>query len=178
MRRVAHLFYDGGGLKSMYKALVVAFGFVSLGGLAIAQSQAAQPAAPQSNQLTPQVLGEMLRSATTFHELVRNLNLNKNFGPDVHVAGPDGVPQHSVQRTAETIGAGAGVGAAIGGMTKNQNGVLIGALIGGAGGLIVDQILKHKEEAQQDKVVSPLAPEAKPLDHDPAPTRQFRERVN
>jgi len=90
----------------------------------------------------------MLRSATTFHELVRNLNLNRNFGPDVHQVGPDGLPQHSVERTAQTIGAGAGVGAAIGGMTKGQNGVLIGALIGGAGGLIVDQILKHKEDTQ------------------------------
>ena len=140
----------------MHKVLV---GLLALGGFAIAQSQPAP-----SNQLTPQVLGEMLRSATTFHELVRNLNLNKNFGPDVHVAGPDGAPQHSVERTAQTIGAGAGVGAAIGGMTKGQNGVLIGALIGGAGGLIVDQILKHKEETQNsNKVVSPVAPEVKQL---------------
>lgn len=141
---------------------VATLGLLSFSGLAVAQSQGAQAA--QTNQLTPQVLGEMLRSATTFHELVRNLNLNKNFGPDVHVAGPDGVPQHSVERTAETIGAGAGVGAAIGGMTKGQNGVLIGALIGGAGGLIVDQILKHKEETQQNKVVTPVAqPEVKQL---------------
>ena len=80
---------------------VAAFGFLCMGGLAVAQSQ---PAAP-SNQLTPQVLGEMLRSAATFHDLVQNLNLNKNFGPDVHLAGPDGAPQHSVERTAQTIGA-------------------------------------------------------------------------
>ena len=160
----------------MRRVLVVAtFGSLFLSGLAMAQSQSAQ-AAP-SNQLTPQVLGEMLRSATTFHELVRNLNLNKNFGPDVHVAGPDGAPQHSVERTAQTIGAGAGVGAAIGGMTKSQNGVLIGALIGGAGGLIVDQILKHKEETQQNKVVYPASPEAKPLENEhPAP--RFRDRTN
>jgi hypothetical protein len=148
----------------MYRVLALATcGILSLGGLAMAQSQ---PAAP-SNQLTPQVLGEMLRSATTFHELVRNLNLNKNFGPDVHLAGPNGTPQHSVERTAQTIGAGAGVGAAIGGMTKGQNGVLVGALIGGAGGLIVDQILKHKEETQQNKVAYPVVP---------AETRQLRER--
>jgi hypothetical protein len=158
----------------MTKVLAVAaVTFLSLGGLAVAQSQA-QPQAP-SNQLTPQVLGEMLRSATTFHQLVENLNLNKNFGPDVHVLGPDGVPQHSVARTAETIGAGAGVGAAIGGMTKGQNAVLIGALIGGAGGLIVDQILKHKEETQQNKVVYPPAP-AQPVNPDGAPARGFRER--
>ncbi len=144
----------------MHRVLTLAtFGFLSVGGLVLAQSQ---PAAP-SNQLTPQVLGEMLRSATTFHELVRNLNLNKNFGPDVHLAGPNGRPQHSVERTAQTIGAGAGVGAAIGGMTKGQNGVLVGALIGGAGGLIVDQILKHKEETQQNKIAYPVVPETKQL---------------
>ena len=131
---------------------LAAVSFLSLGGLAVAQQQQAQPA--PSNQLTPQVLAEMLRSASTFHELVANLNLNKNFGPDVHVAGPNGMPEHSIARTAQTIGAGAGVGAAIGGMTKGQNGVLIGALIGGAGGLIVDQILKHKEETHQP--VQPL----------------------
>ena len=50
-------------------------------------------------------------------------------------------------------------------MTKNQNGVLIGALIGGAGGMIIDQILKHKEEAQQNKAASPspVVPETKQL---------------
>ena len=106
----------------------------------------AQPPAPvPTNQLTPQVLGEMLRSATSFHELVGNLN--KSFGPDVHTVGPNGVSQHSIQRTAATIGAGAGVGAAIGGMSRSQNGVLIGALVGSAGGLILDEILKHREES-------------------------------
>ena len=119
---------------------------------------AAQAPVPQSNQITPQVLAEMLRSATTLHDLVQNLNLNKSLGPDVHVPGPAGVPEHSVTRTAETIGAGAGVGAAIGGMTHNQNGVLIGALIGGAGGLIVDEILKHRE-ATHPKPVDADAPE-------------------
>jgi hypothetical protein len=141
--------------------VLAALSFLSLSGLALAQQaqQAQQPAAP-SNQLTPQVLGEMLRSAATFHELVQNLNLKKNFGPDDHVAGPNGLPQHSIARTAQTIGAGAGVGAAIGGMTKGQNGVLIGALIGGAGGLIVDQILKHKEDTQAPAAALPVDPNA------------------
>jgi hypothetical protein len=148
--------------------VLTAVAFVSLGGLVMAQAPAPAP----TNQLTPQVLGEMLRSAATFHELVENLNLKKNFGTDVHVAGANGVPQHSITRTAETIGAGAGVGAAIGGMTKSQNGVLIGALVGGAGGLIIDQILKHKEETQQDKTVYPVAA---PVDPDGAPLH-FKER--
>jgi hypothetical protein len=158
--------------KSMHRVLMAAtVGLFSLNGLIMAQAPSQAP----TNQLTPQVLGEMLRSATTFHQLVENLNLKKNFGSDDHVAGPDGVPQHSITRTAETIGAGAGVGAAIGGMTKNQNGVLIGALVGGAGGLIIDQILKHREENQQNKVVVPPAPVAQPLDRDGTPLH-FRER--
>jgi hypothetical protein len=102
----------------------------------------------------------MLRSATTFHDLVRDLN--KNLGPDDHRPGPDGIPQHSIERTATTIGAGAGVGAAIGGMTRNQNGVLIGAMIGGAGGLILDQILKHREETHPKPIDAPV-PETRPI---------------
>jgi hypothetical protein len=136
-------------MKALFPALVLAFGST----LALAQAPASQP-----NQITPQVLGEMLRTATTFHDLVQNLNLSKSLGPDVHVPRPDGLPEHSVIRTAETIGAGAGAGAAIGGMTHNQNGVLIGALIGGAGGLIVDEILKHRE-ATHPKPVDTTAPE-------------------
>ena len=124
------------------------------GGLAMAQSPAPPPPS-QTSQLTPQVLGEMLRSATTFHELVRNLNLSKSLGPDQDVLGPDGQLHHPLVRTAATIGAGAGAGAAIGEMTHNPNGVLIGALIGGAGGLIVDQVLKHREEARLRDLVGP-----------------------
>jgi hypothetical protein len=128
------------------------FTLICLGVLAEAQS----PAPPQpSNQITPQVLGEMLRSATTFHELVRNLNLSQNLGPDTHTVSPDGVSHHSIERTAATVGAGAGAGAAIGGMTRKQNGVLIGALIGGAGGLILDEILKHREQTHPKPVYAP-----------------------
>ena len=136
--------------------LVLAFGST----LAVAQ---APP--PQPNQITTQVLGEMLRSATTFHDLVQQLNPSKSLGPDVHVSGPSGLPEHSVARTAETVGAGAGVGAAIGGTTRNQNGILIGALIGGAGGLIIDEILKHRETTHPKLVYAPV----------PAP-RQLRTR--
>lgn len=136
-------------MKALFPALALAFGST----LALAQAPA-----PQPNQITPQVLGEMLRTAATFHDLVQNLNLSKSLGPDVHVPRPDGLPEHSVTRTAETIGAGAGVGAAIGGMTHRQNGVLIGALIGGAGGLIIDEILKHREAAHP-KPVDATAPE-------------------
>jgi len=105
---------------------------------------------PAPGKLTPQMLGEMLRSASTFHELVENLNVNKLLGPDQHVVGPDGQSRHSMDRTAQTVGAGAGAGAAIGAMTHSQNGVLIGALIGAGSGMIVDQILRERE-AQKAK---------------------------
>ncbi len=156
-------------------------GILCLAGFAMAQQPGIPappppPAPPAANQITPQVLGRMLQSATTFHDLAENLNLKRALGPDVHVIGQDGLPHHSVERTATTIGAGAGVGAAIGAMTKNQNGVLIGALVGAAGGLIVDQILKSHEEhaAQAAYSVDPNGPVPVP---EPAP-RQFRERRN
>ena len=104
------------------KNLWIAISFVCLSSSLVAQSA---PAAAQSNQMTPQVLAQMLQSASNFHDLVQNLN--KSLGPDVHTTGLDGTSQHSVQRTAVTVGAGAGVGAAIGSMTRSQNGALIGA---------------------------------------------------
>jgi hypothetical protein len=123
--------------------LPVIFSPIFLSGLAMAQSSA--PPASQSNQITPKVLAEMLQSASNFHDLAQNLS--KSLGPDVHTTGPDGSSQHSLERTAVTVGAGAGVGVAIGGMTRNPNGALIGALIGSAGGLVLDEILKHREQA-------------------------------
>jgi len=117
---------------------------------------AQQPAPPPpSNQLSMQTLAEMIRTANSFNELVRNMNLKARLGPDVHSIGPDGLPQHSAQRTAATIGAGAGVGAAVGGMTRSKNGVIIGAIIGSAGGLIIDQVVKHREETRANAVPPP-----------------------
>lgn len=125
---------------------------LSMSGLAMAQAPAPAPAQPPTSltsQLTPQMLGAMLNSAATFHDLVRNLNLSKSLGPDQDFVGPDGRLHHPLIRTAATIGAGAGAGMAIGEMTHNPNGMLIGALIGGAGGLIVDEVLQHQEEARR-----------------------------
>jgi hypothetical protein len=142
---------------------------------ALAQQPVPAPPPPpaQANQITPQVLGQMLKSATTFHELVQNLNLDRALGPDVHQVGPDGRIHHSVERTAATVGAGAGVGAAIGAMTKNQNGVLIGALVGSAGGLILDQILKSREEHRPVYVADPdPVPQPQPY----VAPRELRER--
>ena len=131
--------------------LLVIFSYVCLSGLAVAQSST--PPAAQSNQVTPRVLAEMLQSATNFHDLAQNLS--KSLGPDVHTIGPDGSSQHSMERTAITVGAGAGVGVAIGSMTRNPNGALIGALIGSAGGLVLDEILKHREQAHPRPIDRP-----------------------
>ena len=132
---------------------LVVSALIAMSTLALAQTPA--PAPPPSNQLTTQALADMLRTATGFHDLVQNLNLSKSLGPDVHTIGPNGLPQHSVERTAATIGAGAGVGAALCQMSHNPNGVLIGAFLGGAGGLIVDEILKHREQTHPRPVAEP-----------------------
>jgi hypothetical protein len=131
-------------------------------------------AAPAPDQLTPQMLGEMFRSATTFHELVAQMNLNRSLGPDQHIEGPDGRLRHPLERTVQTIGAGVGAGAAIGAMTRSQNGVLIGALVGGAGGLIIDQILKRRE-GSRDRAYGPAAdPGYAPYDR----SRELEDRNN
>ena len=128
----------------MKQFLPVILASACFSGLAIGQSNASS--ASQSNEMTPRVLAEMLQSASNFHDLVQNLS--RSLGPDIHTPGPDGTAQHSLERTAVTMGAGAGVGVAIGTMTRNQNGALIGALVGTAGGLVVDEILKHREQTR------------------------------
>ena len=156
--------------------------FILCGGFALAQTAAQTPssgraanpqAAPAAGQLSPQMLGEMLRSATTFHELVQNLNVNKLLGPDQHVVGPDGQLHHSMERTAQTVGAGAGAGAAIGAMTHSQNGVLIGALIGAGSAIVLDQILKEREE---QKLRAANAQTVNGVDASPDRPREFRTR--
>jgi hypothetical protein len=132
-------------------------GLVCLSGMAVAQGA---PPAAQSDQITPKVLAEMLQSASNFHDLAQNLS--KSLGPDVHTIGPDGSSQHSLERTAVTVGAGAGVGVAIGSMTRNKDGALIGALIGSAGGLVLDEILKHREQAHA-QAIDPQNPANSPV---------------
>ena len=133
-------------MKHLLAAIII---LTAVASVCMAQS----PAPPPNNQLTPQVLAEMLRSATSFHDLVQSLN--KSLGPDVHTVGPDGQVHHSLNRTATTIGAGAGVGAAIAGMSHKPDAMMMGALIGGAGGLILDEILRHHEETHPKPAYQP-----------------------
>jgi hypothetical protein len=105
-----------------------------------AQSQPTTPppaAAPANSQINLVLLAEALRSASTFHDLVKNLNVEKNLNP-----GPNAAP---LDRTVAIMGAGAGAGAAIGEMSHSQKGILIGVVAGTAGGFLVDQILRQRE---------------------------------
>ena len=148
------------------RLLYSTFAMVLVSGVAFAQAPVQAPAntphannAPATGQLSPQMLGQMLQSAATFHALVQNLNLKAALGPDQHVIGADGREHHSMERTVQTIGAGAGAGAAIGAMTHSQNGMMIGALVGAGAGILIDQIVKVQEEQKLRAAAAP-APKA------------------
>jgi hypothetical protein len=97
----------------------------------------APPAPPTNSQVNLVLLAKALQSASTFHDLVKNLNVEKNLNP-----GPTAAP---LDRTAAIMGAGAGAGAAIGELSHSQKGLLIGIAAGAAGGFVVDQILRQRE---------------------------------
>jgi len=129
--------------------------------LRIAAAQSPAPASPDPNL---QFVDNVMRTATAIHDLVRGMNLQKSFA-----AYPPGDPRAN-QRTAEFMGIGAGVGMALGEMSRNPKGAMIGAAAGAAGGLVADQILRH--QAAKAQATQP-APDQIPPD---PPTRQFRER--
>ena len=129
--------------------------------LRIAGAQSPAPALPDPNL---QFVDNVMRTATAIHDLVRGMNLQKSFA-----AYPPGDPRAN-QRTAEFIGMGAGVGMALGEMSHNPKGAMIGAAAGAAGGLVADQILRH--QAAKAQAAQPPPDQIPP---DP-PARQFRER--
>lgn len=98
---------------------------------------AAQPPADPNLQFLDQVL----QTATAVQSLVKSMHLDKAIG--AQTSYPPGDPR-SLQRTAEFIGVGAGVGMALGEMAHSQRGAITGAAIGGAAGVIVDQILRRQ----------------------------------
>jgi hypothetical protein len=126
-------------VKHLAATAVILLGFASFG---LAQEAPVAPAAPQLNL---RMLAETLRAASTFHDLVKNLNVQKNLNPDGgSAAGTQASPNQAMARTAAMVGAGAGTGAAIGEWNGSQKSVAIGVIAGAAGGLILDQILRHK----------------------------------
>ena len=128
---------------------LLAFGIVLLTGTAQAQ-QPAPPAGLPNQDINVQFLGEMLRSANSFHDLVKGMQLQQTFGGrDADQSLPPAERQRrELARTAAIMGAGAGAGVAFGSMAHSEKGLLIGALVGTAGGLVIDQILRHRAEAK------------------------------
>jgi hypothetical protein len=126
---------------------------------------AAPPAAQPATDPNTQFVDEILRTATAVHSLIKTMNLEKAFGPQSLY--PPGDPR-SLQRTADFIGVGAGVGMALGEMAHSQKGALLGAAAGSAGGLMVDQLLRHQAAKMQSS-----SPGANPMD---SPSPGLRNR--
>ena len=108
--------------------------------LALAQIVSAQSPAPAPDK-SMEFINEVMRTAASVHDLVKSMNLQKAIGSQP--VYPPGDPR-ALERTAEFMGVGAGVGMALGEMSHSEKGLMIGAAAGTAGGLIIDQILRHQ----------------------------------
>ncbi len=121
---------------------------LALAGLVATQLAAGQSPNPAPKPADPNVqfMEQLMRTATAVHDLVKSMNLEKALNSQPIY--PPGDPRN-LQRTADFMGVGAGVGLALGEMSHSQKGVLIGAAAGSAGGLIVDQLLRHQAAKAQ-----------------------------
>jgi hypothetical protein len=131
--------------------------------------------APSAQQLNIQLLAEALRTAATFHDLVKNLNTNVEKNLAVNGASSSPSSAQSLSRTAEIVGAGAGAGAAMGELSGSQKGMMIGAAAGAAGALVIDQIVRHHEAAKaaaQAEIEAQPIPEPREFKVHPAPPLQ------
>ena len=110
---------------------------------------AQEPLPPPAAQLAAdpklQFLDEVLKTATAVQSLVKSMDLKKAISAQTY---PPGDPR-SLQRAAEFIGVGAGVGMALGEMAHNQKRAIAAAAVGGAAGAIVDQILRRQAAKMQ-----------------------------
>lgn len=136
-----------------YKTVIgVATAFLCMTGLALAEPQTTPANPPASIPLNTEFLNDLMRSAAMFNGMVQNMNLNKAL----HESGvaPDSTDANGrqIKHTAAVLGAGAGIGLAVGGMTGNQKNAMIGAAVGGASALIIDQILQHQAK---DRLANP-----------------------
>ena len=165
----------------MYKSMIgIAATLLCMSGLAVAEPQTTPPTAaanpPVNIQLNTEFLNDLMRSAAMFNGMVQNLNLNKTL----HESGvaPDSTDANGrpVKHTAAVLGAGAGIGLAVGGMTGNQKNAMIGAAVGGASALIIDQILQHQAKerlANADASHDNQSGTNRTYDHD---LRQLKQR--
>jgi hypothetical protein len=161
----------------MYKITFgIATTLLCMSGLAMAEPQTT-PANPQVNiQLNTEFLNDLMRSAAMFNGMVQNLNLNRTIhesGVAPESTDPNGRP---IKHTAAVLGAGAGIGLAVGGMTGSQKNAMIGAAVGGASALIIDQILQHQAKerlANSDAYRDNHSDHNRTYDHD---LRQLKQR--
>lgn len=161
----------------MYKnTMGIATALLCMTGLALAEPQTT-PANPQVNiQLNTEFLNDLMRSAAMFNGMVQNMNLNRTL----HESGvaPDSTDANGrpIKHTAAVLGAGAGIGLAVGGMTGNQKNAMIGAAVGGASALVIDQILQHQAKerlANPDAYRDNHSDHNRSYDHD---LRQLKQR--
>jgi hypothetical protein len=148
-------------LKKIIGSVTLGLFAMTAAGWAQSPAPTAPPANSQVNnsqtnnsQINLVLLAEALRSASTFHDLVKNLNVEKTVNP-----GPNAAP---LDRTVSIMGAGAGAGAAIGEMSHSQKGILIGVVAGTAGGFVIDQLLRQRD-ARAATLPAPTAPAAAPV---------------
>lgn len=120
----------------------------------LAAGQSPNPA-PKPADPNMQFVDEVMRTANAVHGLIKTMNLEKALG--AQNTYPPGDPR-SLQRTADFMGVGAGVGMALGEMSHNPRAALIGAAAGTAGGLVVDQLLRH-QAAKAQASPAPVEPD-------------------
>jgi hypothetical protein len=161
----------------MYKTTIgIATTLLCMTGLAVAAPQPTPANPPVNIQMNTEFLNDLMRSAAMFSGMVQNLNLNRTLhesGVAPDSTDPNGRP---IKHTAAVLGAGAGIGLAVGGMTGNQKNAMIGAAVGGASALIIDQILQHQAKerlANADAARDNHSDNNRTYDHD---LRQLKQR--
>jgi hypothetical protein len=162
---------------NMYKSVIgSATALLCMTGLAIAAPQTTPANSPASIQLNTEFLSDLMRSAAMFNGMVQNLNLNKTLHESGVAADSTDANGRPIKHTAAVLGAGAGIGLAVGGMTGNQKNAMIGAAVGGASALIIDQILQHQAKerlANTDATRNNQTGNNRTYDHD---LRQLKQR--
>jgi hypothetical protein len=110
-------------------------------------------------------LQDMLRTADSFNSAVKDMHLENRFQESQ--SGPSApATQRDPKRTMAMIGAGAGIGVALASMTGDRKAVMYGAIAGGVGGLIIDQIMRNRARKAELAVMDPRTIQGAPLPDD------------